>query len=101
MMNHGGVLNAVLGGWQLNGILTIQNGQPFSPVLQTSTTNGTGSRPDIIKPVTYPRTLQRWFDPSAFATPAALYLWQRRSQQPVRTRPHQLGCIAFQGICLW
>ena len=69
LMNRGGVLNAILGGWQMNGILTIQTGQPFSPVLQTSTTNGTGSRPDIIRPVTYPKTLQRWFDPSAYATP--------------------------------
>lgn len=70
MLNHGGVVNFLLGGWQTNGILTIQSGQPFSPVLQTSTTNGTGSRPDIVNPVSYPRTLQRWFDPSAYATPA-------------------------------
>ena len=48
MLNHGGIVNGILGGWQTNGILTIQTGQPFSPVLQTSTTNGTGSRPDII-----------------------------------------------------
>jgi hypothetical protein len=70
MLNHGGVVNFVLGGWQTNGIFTAQTGQPFSPVLQTSTTNGTGSRPDVIGKVSYPRTLQRWFDPSAFATPA-------------------------------
>ena len=69
-MNRGGLLNLVLGGWQTNGILTVQTGQPFSPVLQTSTTNGTGSRPDVVGTVTYPKTLQRWFDPSAFATPA-------------------------------
>jgi hypothetical protein len=70
LMNRGGVLNGVLGGWQMNGILTIQTGQPFSPVLQTSTTNGTGSRPDVVGNVSYPKTLQRWFDPSAFASPA-------------------------------
>ena len=69
-MNRGGLLNVILGGWQTNGILTVQTGQPFSPVLQTSTTNGTGSRPDVVGKVTYPKTLQRWFDPSAFATPA-------------------------------
>ena len=69
-MNRGGLLNVILGGWQTNGILTVQTGQPFSPVLQTSTTNGTGSRPDVVGTVNYPKTLQRWFDPSAFATPA-------------------------------
>jgi hypothetical protein len=70
LMNQGGVLDWILGGWQTNGILVIQSGQPFSPVLQTSTTNGTGSRPDILRPVTYPKTLQRWFDPTVYGTPA-------------------------------
>jgi hypothetical protein len=69
-LNKGGILDLALGGWQTNGILTIQTGQPFSPVLQTSTTNGTGSRPDVVGKVTYPKTLQRWFDPSAYGTPA-------------------------------
>jgi hypothetical protein len=69
-LNKGGILDLALGGWQTNGILTIQTGQPFSPVLQTSTTNGTGSRPDVIGKVIYPKTLQRWFDPSAYGTPA-------------------------------
>ena len=41
--------------------------------MQTSTTNGTGSRPDGLRDATLPsdqRTLQRWFDPS-FQTPGA------------------------------
>lgn len=71
LLNHGGPVNWVLGGWQTNGILTMQSGLPFSPVLQISTTNtGTGSRPDVVGAVSYPHTLQRWFDPSAFGTPA-------------------------------
>ncbi len=70
MLNQSKVLDLIIGGWQTNGILTIQSGQPFSPVLQISTTNGTGSRPDVVGKVSYPRTLQRWFDPSAYATPA-------------------------------
>ena len=70
MLNQSKALDLIIGGWQTNGILTIQSGQPFSPVLQTSTTNGTGSRPDVVGNVSYPRTLQRWFDPSAYATPA-------------------------------
>ncbi|MDQ1474565.1 MAG: hypothetical protein QOJ99_6045, partial [Bryobacterales bacterium] len=65
-----GIVSNLLGNWQTNGILTVQTGQPFSPVLQTSTTNGTGSRPDVLRPNTYPGTLQRWFDPTVFGTPA-------------------------------
>lgn len=70
MLNHGGITDWVLGGWQTNGILTVQSGLPFSPVLQTSTTNGTGSRPNASGSPSYPHTLQRWFDPSVFTTPA-------------------------------
>ena len=70
-LNHGGFIDWVLGEWQTNGILTVQSGLPFSPVLQTSTTNtGTGSRPNVVGTVTYPKTLQQWFSPSAFGTPA-------------------------------
>jgi hypothetical protein len=71
LLNRGGVANWILGGWQTNGVLTVQTGLPFSPVLQTSTTNtGTGSRPNVAGTVTYPKTLQRWFNPSAFGNPA-------------------------------
>jgi hypothetical protein len=72
-MNNGGVADWVLGGWQNNGILFTQSGLWFSPVLQTSTTNtGTSSRPNLIPgaKVVYPKTLNNWFLPSAFSTPA-------------------------------
>ena len=48
LLNRGGVANVLLGGWQTNGFVTLQTGLPFTPTLQTSTTNGTGSRPDRI-----------------------------------------------------
>ena len=41
------VLNAALGGWQLNGILLVHSGTPFTPALGTSTANTT-ARPDRI-----------------------------------------------------
>lgn len=69
-LNHGGIVNQLVGGWQTNGILTVQSGLWFSPVLQTSTTNGTSSRPNRTGTVTYPKTLNQWFNPSAFSTPA-------------------------------
>jgi hypothetical protein len=70
-LNTGGIKNLVLGGWQTNGILFTQSGLWFSPVLGTSTTNtGTSSRPNKIGPVSYPKTLNQWFSPSAFGTPA-------------------------------
>jgi hypothetical protein len=73
-LNHGGVGNLVLGGWQTNGLVTLQTGLPFTPGLQTTTVNtGTGSRPDRIASGFLPsdqRSINRWFDVTAFTTPA-------------------------------
>src|SRR5205807_5901627 len=71
-MNQGGVADAILGGWQTNGFVTLQTGLPFTPALQTSTTNGTGSRPDRIASgkLSSGQNIKNWFDVTAFATPA-------------------------------
>src|SRR3954447_4721427 len=72
MLDRGGFTNFVFGGWQTNGILTVQTGLPFTPVLQTSTTNtGTASRANVVGAISYPEKLNRCFDPTAFASPAA------------------------------
>jgi len=41
-MNTGGATNAVLGGWSVNWILTLQGGQPITLGCPTGTTSGTG-----------------------------------------------------------
>jgi len=35
-LDKGGIVNALLGGWRLSGIFTLQSGQPFSPYLLTA-----------------------------------------------------------------
>lgn len=71
LLNRKGVVDWVVGGWQTNGVLSIQTGLPFTPVLQTSTTNtGTGSRPNVTGAPTYPQTLQHWFATNVFSSPA-------------------------------
>ena len=66
--------NVLVGGWQINNIATFQTGLPFTPVMQTSTLNtGTGSQfPNRIASGELPsnqRTIDRWFDASAFVAP--------------------------------
>ena len=71
-LNRGGPANLLLGGWQTNGIATLQSGLPFTPQLQTSTTNCCASRPDRIANGTLSsgqRSITRWFDTTAFITP--------------------------------
>ena len=69
-----GVTGALLGGWQINGLLQAQTGLPFTPQLNNTTVNtGTGSRPDRIGSGNLSgsqRSITHWFDQTAFTSPA-------------------------------
>jgi hypothetical protein len=71
-LNGGGAAENVLGGWQVNGINTFQTGLPYTPTMNSTTLNtGTGQRPDRIADGTLSDpTVDKWFDTSAFVTPA-------------------------------
>jgi len=73
-----GVLNQLIGGWQWNGIITAQDGFPFTPLVG-SNISGTGDssqsdvpnwNPDFKGPVILGKPDQ-WFDPRAFRLPTA------------------------------
>jgi hypothetical protein len=76
-----GVAGALISGWQLNGIVTLQDGQPFTPVLAVDNSN-TGQfqdRPNLIGDPYAPsgacaetRTANCWVNPAAFAAAAPL-----------------------------
>ena len=70
----------LLGGWQLNGIITLQSGQPYTVALpgeldnsntgRTSYGFGAGDRPNVVgDPHLADPDPQQWFDPAAFALP--------------------------------
>ena len=68
--NSSPLMNAILGGWQTNGILTMQSGNPLDPStgLQLSGTQ-TGTRPDVTcNPNDVSHDPFRWFDTSCFNT---------------------------------
>jgi hypothetical protein len=63
------LMNTILGGWQTNGIVTIQSGNPLDPStgLQLSGTQ-TGTRPDVsCDPNNAPHDPARWFNTSCFS----------------------------------
>ena len=72
-LSDGGPADWLLGGWQFNGIALFQTGLPFTPTLNSPTVNtGTGSRPNRIGDGTLSDpTVDRWFDTTAFTSPAA------------------------------
>jgi hypothetical protein len=70
-MNHGGVANAILGGWEASAIITFQTGFPITPFTSFDIANvGTNSwRPDRICNGSLPtgeRTVDHWFDTKCF-----------------------------------
>jgi outer membrane receptor protein involved in Fe transport len=68
-----GPLRHAFGGWQVNGILSLYDGLPFTVNSATNTLNiGSGTRADRLREGSLPdgeRTIQRWFDTSAFTAP--------------------------------
>jgi hypothetical protein len=81
--NSSGMMQAALAGWRASGLFTAQSGAPFTVNLSTaagnepadvglvnSTTNV--ERPNVVgSPNSGPHTATEWFNPSAFALPAA------------------------------
>ena len=72
-----GLAGHVVGGWQIAGVTLFQTGQRFTPSFSgrdPSNTNTVGGRPDRVANGNLPkkeRTLDRWFDVSAFVLPPA------------------------------
>ena len=68
------VVDAFLGGWQANGILTLASGQPlvFATATNNSYTFGGGQHPDVVgNPVlSSGKSIYQWFNTAAFAQPA-------------------------------
>jgi hypothetical protein len=80
LSNANRVVDALLGGWQVNGIVTFQSG--FSMTLTAADVGGLNdvqntNRPDIvgeIHPDGFQPTIDRWFNTDAFRQPAAGFL---------------------------
>jgi len=84
-------LDAVLGGWDMNLIATMQTGLPFTPVLASSVSNAGGSRPDAFRSAKLDNpTIAKWFDTSlgtaasgaAWGTPA-IYTFGNSARNPL------------------
>jgi hypothetical protein len=63
-------INALIGGWQTSGILTLGSGLPYSVTFDSAVEGWPSSRANIIgNPHVSNPTLTEWFNPAAFALP--------------------------------
>jgi hypothetical protein len=68
-----GVTQALLGGWQMQAILILRSGRPFTPTISADRANTGvgGQRPNRLGSGALDNpTIERWFDTTAFALPA-------------------------------
>lgn len=68
-----GFVQAIAGGWSVNGIATARSGSPLSVGAHNNTLNlGIGNRANVTcSNVKYPKTINKWFDTSCFTDPSA------------------------------
>jgi hypothetical protein len=73
LANANGVVDAFLGGWQVQGIYVWRSGRPFTPTISGDRANTSvgGQRPDRLGSGELESpTVELWFDKTAFAVPA-------------------------------
>jgi hypothetical protein len=69
-LTRGGVLGAIVGGWQFAGISTMTTGRPFTVFMQTGVNNGAPSWPNRIGSGELENpTVDRWYNPADFVAP--------------------------------
>jgi hypothetical protein len=69
-------LHTALGGWVFSGVTIAESGTPYYVTYNGADTLGLGginggNRPDLVAPVSYPKTRQEWFSTNSFASPIA------------------------------
>lgn len=77
-LNEGRLVNALVGGWTANSVVTLQSGFPFTPQLSYNPSNN-GDTKNPVRPFANPNfhgsrivgKATEWFDPSAFLAPPA------------------------------
>ncbi|MEO8649878.1 MAG: TonB-dependent receptor [Acidobacteriota bacterium] len=89
--DHGGIVNALLGGWRISGIFTLQSGQPFSPYLLTAASH-TNTGVSVVERGNFgnttPYTDQEWHD--------LLEAWRNGARLPI-IRPDAID-LNYTGI---
>jgi hypothetical protein len=79
--NWNGVIDALLGGWQLNAITTFQGGMPLT-IGSTSATRANRISPVLQLPGSIASRVNQYFDTAAFAIPAAFTYGNAPATEP-------------------
>jgi hypothetical protein len=99
--DSGRLLDAVLGGWATNWILTLQDGQPGTIPCATETTSGFGCYALKVPgqdPDAGPHNVNQWLNPAAFATPPVATTIGQTDYRPLGGSPTQFRGPGFHRL---
>jgi hypothetical protein len=104
--NHSSNLLArtALGGWQISGVFTAQTGEPFTVTLSNDNTGLGGnetSRPNLVGPIAYPKTVNQWFNTASFVAPPPLVFGDAGRNQLYAPGTVNFDTALFKTFQLW
>jgi carboxypeptidase family protein/TonB-dependent receptor-like protein len=100
LANDGKIMDAVVGGWKTNWILTLQDGQPFTVGCVSSTTSGFGCNALLTGQPLYagPHNVDQWLNPAAFASPPVATAIGQSDRSPLGGAPTQFVGPGFHRL---
>ena len=90
--NGGRFVDGVLGGWKTNGILTLQDGMPWTIGCVISTTSGYGCNALLVpgqNKIAGPHDVNQWWNPAAFTSPPVASTIGQSDYSPLGGAPTQ------------
>lgn len=101
LSNSPGVVDAILGGWSTNWILTLEDGQPGTVPCVITTTSGLGCNAFLVpgQSVTGgPHNVDQWLNPNAFASPPVATTIGQTDYSPLGGAPTQFYGPGFHRL---
>jgi hypothetical protein len=95
------LVNAFIGGWQINYIFSTQSGQPINITCATATSGGLGCNADMVagvNPNAGPHNRTDWFNIKAFATPPVVTAIGQTDFSPLGSEPDQVRGPGFYNL---
>jgi hypothetical protein len=92
LANSRGIVDALLGGWGTNWILTLQDGQPGTVPCAITTTSGFGCNALLVPNqdvYAHNRSVDQWLNPAAFASPPVATTVGQSDYSPLGGAPSQ------------
>ncbi|GAC1512213.1 MAG: hypothetical protein NVS1B11_21950 [Terriglobales bacterium] len=101
LANSPGVVNAIVGGWSTNWILTLEGGQPGTVPCAITTNSGFGCYANVVRGQSVtagPHNVNQWLNPAAFASPPVATTIGQSDYSPLGGPPSQFTGPGFHRL---